>query len=362
MKFHRTALLILTAALSPFATAQTIELKNGTKIVGTIEKQEGGRVFINAELLGPIVVDASALVSTTAKALPPTESKKEMPVAGAAHSSSTAALSPAPDPNKVHWKRTLSINGSYTSATYSQGPIPGAPAGFPFTGAVARLQGEQSMVQLNAMFLRATATEVFSLTANYGYAKFEPQGEVMKNWGGEMSLVYFLSPRRYLFSRTTHKVDRISLVDHSFEQIFGYGFKVIKTAQDKLDVIPGVSGLHESKGTRYDDDWHTSVGMTENYEHAFNERVSLEQRFQYRVSLKDSEVWAINGNLGIRAAMTANISLNVRATYTYDNTLGPLPPTLWPLFLSRLTPAQVAALRPAKKDQLHITSGLEFAW
>lgn len=360
MKLLRSTLFFCATSAFAIAAPQVIELTNGTKIVGTIEKQEAGKVYVKADLLGELVFDASALVPAVTAAVPPTEVKKATPPVAPVP---VETATPTKDPNKVVWKRSLSVNGSYTSASYVQGPIPGAPAAFPYTGAQTGLQGKQSMVQFNGMLLRASATEAFTLTGSYGYAKYEPAGAVMNNWSAEATYTHMLSAKNYVLTRSTYKVDKISLVDHSFEQVVGYGFKLIDDAQDKLDVIPGVSAVNETKGTRFDNDWILSVGFLENYEHAFNERVSLEQRFKYRIGVKDTDVWAINSYLGLKAAITEQMSFNVGATYTYDNILGPLPATLTATYLGLgLSPAQIAALRPAKKDQLLITSGIEFAW
>lgn len=357
-------LAAMGAALSSFALAETIEFKNGTKIVGTIEKQEGGKVTINAELLGTLVVDASALVSAAASspaaaAIPPSDVKQPVPVPAAAVATAPSAKPAKGDPSKPVWKRTFSVNGSYNTATYVQGPIPGAPAGFP-TGAQVGLQGKQSTIMMNGSVLRATATEAITLAGSYGYAKYEPAGVVLDNWSGEFTFTRVLSPKNYILARSTYKVDHTAQIEHSFEQVVGYGIKVVETEATKLDFIPGLSEVHEKKGTAFDDQWILSAGFLERLEHHFNERVSLEQRFKYRVGVKDTEVWNINAYLGLNSAITKNVSLNVGATYTYDNTLGPFP---GPLASGLgLPPALAAALRPAKKDQLQLTSGLEFNW
>jgi hypothetical protein len=211
--------------------------------------------------------------------------------------------------------------------------------------------------------MRATPTEAYTFAGNYGYASYEPSGAVLDNWSGEFTYLHTLAPTRYVLARSTYKVDNITKVDHSFEQIVGYGFKLIDTTPTKLDLIPGLSEVHEKKGSLFDDEWIFSVGFLERLEHAFNERVSLEQRFKYRVGVNDSEVWAINAYLGFNSAITRQMSLNIGLTYTYDNTLGPLPLTLASSLLARgLPPALVASLRPAEKGQLQLTSGVDFKW
>ena len=358
-------LLAALAVASPGRAAEShvIELKNGTKIVGSIEKQEGGKVYINADLLGQVVVDATALATTEtpAEAATPAPSTAATPPVVVAPSGAPGAV-PKTDPNKVTWKRSLSINGSYNSAAYVQGPIPGAAG--TATGLEGRslgLSGKQQTVQINGMILRASPTEAITLTGSYGYADYEPAGKVVDNWNGEFTYTHILSPKTYVLARSTYKVDHIALIDHSFEQVAGYGFKLMDTDRTKLDVIPGISEVNESKGTRFDDKWIFSAGFLENLDFAFNERVSLQERFKYRVGVVDTDVWGINSYLGINSALSEHISLNVGLTYTYDNTLGPVSPLTAPTLLAiGLTPAEIAQLRPAKKDQIQLTTGIEF--
>ena len=133
---------------------------------------------------------------------------------------------PKTDPNKVTWKRSLSINGSYNSAAYVQGPIPGAAG--TATGLEGRslgLSGKQQTVQINGMILRASPTEAITLTGSYGYADYEPAGKVVDNWNGEFTYTHILSPKTYVLARSTYKVDHIALIDHSFEQVAGYGLR-----------------------------------------------------------------------------------------------------------------------------------------
>ncbi len=356
----RLVLVALAGAASVFGAGQVIELNNGTRIIGTIEKQEGGKVFINAELLGQVIVDASALAKgETAVVVPPSEVKKSVPIMVAA-----PPAAPKSEKGKVIWKRSLSVNGSYNSASYVQGPIPGARpvAGVP-DGAAVGLQGKQSTVMVSGLIARVTPIDAMTFNGSYTYAKYEPSpSAVINSWSGEFTYTHVLTPRTYALARSTYKVDKVSLIDHSFEQVVGYGYKIYDTDRTKLDVIPGVSALHEKRGTRYDDQWILSAGFLEHLEYAFSEQVSLEQKFKYRVGVEHPKVWAIDTSVGLNAKLSQHVSFNVTAGYTYDDTLGPLPATLAPIFLSFLSPADVALLRPAKKGVLQLTSGITYDW
>ena len=55
------ALCILSSGLCSAAT--TLKLKNGSVVIGEVTKQEGGKVYIKADLLGDLVVDESDVAS-----------------------------------------------------------------------------------------------------------------------------------------------------------------------------------------------------------------------------------------------------------------------------------------------------------
>lgn len=48
------------AVLAPAQPDRVVELKNGTTLVGTITREEGGKLYVQADLLGPLIIDAAA--------------------------------------------------------------------------------------------------------------------------------------------------------------------------------------------------------------------------------------------------------------------------------------------------------------
>jgi Protein of unknown function, DUF481 len=375
-----TLCLALGLIAAPAFGSVTLELSNGTKLVGEIVKEEQGKITFRADLIGEVVIDAASVVKRTetpgapapAAAAPsaPAPAAVESPVVMTKSTPPTTAGALPVDPTaaaaassaRVFWKRILSINGSYTSAAYNQGPMKGAAAGFP-TGAQVGLQGAQSMLQVSGTLIGATPYQAFTLTGSYGYARYEPAGTVMNNHSLEATYTYVLSPKDYWLTRSTYKVDKPAYIQHDFEQVVGFGHKFIDTSRTKLDLIPGLSLVQDTRGTVWDGKWILSGGFLEHFEHAINERVSLEQRFKYRVGLQHTSVWAIDSYLGFKVGLSEHWSLNLGGTYTYDNTLGPLPPPLVNAFVAQGIPlAAIQQLRPAEKGQFLTKTGIEYNW
>lgn len=206
------------------------------------------------------------------------------------------------------------------------------------------------------MIIRATADQVFEFRGNYNQAEYEPAGKVVDSYGAESNLLkIFNNQDHYLFGSASYNVDKIALIDHEFETLVGYGFKLIEEENIRFDAGPGIAFSEFKKGTAYDGDLIVSAGVFERLEYKFNERVSLEQRLKARFGVEDTEVWKIDTEIKLRASLTENIAFTITGNYVYDNTLGPLPPTLLSAF-----PAFYGLYSPAKKGRLSIQSGLEF--
>lgn len=385
------ALALLAGA--PLLGSETLELANGTKLVGTVTKKEDGKIYFHADLVGDVVLDTSSVVSETPSAPPPVASAPAPgaptappPAAPAVAGGTAPQIVPAPAPStaaaaavtasapaaaeaaaaqapgQVFWKRIVSVSGSYTSAAYTQGAIKGAPAGFP-TGAQTGLQGTQSTLNVSATVVGATPYQSVTLTGSYGYANYQPSGTVVNNHSLEGTYTYMLSPKDYWLTRATYKVDLPAGIEHAFEDVVGFGHKFIDTDKAKLDLIPGISAVNDNRGTPYDNRWILSAGFLEHLDYNFSDKVSLEEHFKYRIGVSHTEDWAIDSYVGIKAQITKELSFNTGLTWTYDNTLGPVPPTVLAGLIAQGVPVSIVdELRPANKAQAQVTSGLEFDW
>lgn len=345
---------ITFASFCVFAQADTIKLKNGTVIQGEITASSGSQVTIKADLIGEITVNRSDIDNTSS-------------VSESAPVDSAVKRVVAPNPVKVAqeeakksggtgiWKRSLSINGNYNSANFRQGSLgPGAGV----TGADLGLQGVTYNYGLSAMIIRISpdARQTFEFRGNYNQAEYEPAGKVVDGYGAEASLLRIIGNRddRYLFGNTSYKVDKVANIEHEFEGLLGYGFKLIEDERMRFDVGPGIAFSQFKKGSIHDNDLIVSAGFFERLEYKFNERVSLEQRLKARVGAEDTDAWKIDTEIKLRASLTENVAFTIAGNYIYDNSLGPLPDT----YLSAFPTFGIYS--PAKKGRLSIQSGLEF--
>ncbi len=357
-------LTTLLVCLTTLASAASIRLKNGTVIEGEITNDDGTTVTIQADLIGEIKVARSDIDShrkDTDSAADPAATTSAVARVTAPSPVQVARSETEKDPNKPYVKRSISFNGNYSTPNFSQGPLGSTPVppGLPGTGAQLGLQGVTYNYGVSGLYLRATKSSVLEMKGNFNQAEYEPAGKVVDAYGAEINVLKMRpNPDHYFFGSAAYKVDKIALIDYEFETIGGYGFKMLETDKALLHFGPGVGVSQAKQGTIYDEDWIVSVGFFERFEYKFNEQVSLEQRLKGRLGVEETDVWKLDAEVKLKAALTKQVAFTITGNYSDDNTLGPIPGTI----LEGLGPLGpiYSVFSPAKKGRLSIQSGIEF--
>ena len=389
-------LIVLGAGLH--AAPTTLELVNGEVIVGTVTRREGGRIYITAELLGNLVINEADVVSTSAvpptppasivssnvtqggprgsqkggkrqgesvnvnapfsgrqvvnQAAPAQEAAPEAPAPAVQHAVASASIPGRPDGSekKVFWSSELTVGGSYTSAPYNQGVVPGTIPGI--TGAKLGAVGVQKTAQASGSIVRATATDAESLEGSYTYADYQPSPTaVVDNYSTAFAWNHALTPLDYTVSRTIYEVDRVRDIYHSFAEIVGVGHKWLNTPTDKLDFVPGLVLSNERKNFVFDDKWETGYGFLESYTHNFNPYVSLEERVLARTIFNDESFYAYDAYVGFTGMLSKTLGIKVGFTYNFDNSA---PDRAY------YVPGVNAVFYPSNKGVLTFTTGFQY--
>ncbi len=328
MKFPALPRLLAALAVSIIPLrADVLRLTNGDILSGTITKHEGGLVTIQGHLYGEVTVKEADIASSEvgAGASAATAGAAAAVPAGAATAGggvASATIRPTgstpADAKKVMWSRSLTIGGSYVSAPYKQGVVPGTAPGV--TGAQLGQLGDQYSVQMSGAIIRATATDAISLEGSYTYADYEPYpNAVADTYSATLAWNHALSPKHYTVSRTSYMADEVKNIDHSFYQIVGVGWKLIDTEATKLDFVPGLMLSHEKKNFIFDNKWEPGYGFLQNLTHAFNATMALEQRLTYRNLFEDAYYYTVDAYLGFKGMLSATVGVQIGLTYNYDN-------------------------------------------
>ena len=349
-------LLALSTALGAFA-AQTLRLTNGTILVGQITKEENGKIYFQADLLGDLVIEAAHVASRSdaAPAVSPTPPVGAANAAPAGPITLGAASKPATDPNKPVWTRKITAGANYTSATFKQGPVTVAaplPPGTPVpTGASLGLAGRQLGKQFSAVLTRVTPQNTFSFEGKYTYFDLQPFGRQVDNYSATVTYLQHLNATYYAVSRSSLFEDKVRNIDYSAVQIVGVGRMLINQPMTKLEFVPGLVLLKERRHLATDGAVQTGAGFLENFSHAFNPFMKLEQRVLYRSIFRHSELTAVDGYIGFKGMLTPKLGFTTGVTYMYDRSLG-----------RALLPKAPLPIYANEESQTSVTSGFEYTF
>lgn len=355
---------VLLTAVTP-AGAETVHLKDGTVLVGARQREADGKVYFKSDLLGDLVIDADAIVPAGEGAVQPAAgggaaqpaagggAAQPAPGGGAAQPApGGGAAQPAPGGGtaqpgagdaagkagqnastvpKTGWSAKLSAGGNYTSATFKQGElVPGSGV----TGESLKLPGRQIGVQVSATVTYSTPKYTTSLEGKLLYLDIQPLGRQAESYLGALSLLYRLGGPYFAASRTSLFRDDVKNIDYSFLQLLGVGRLLLDRPATKLDFTPGVLLLVEGKGLETDGDPLFGVGAMENFSHAFNPFVLVEQRLLFHSALTHLDFTGVNAYVGFKGKLSRRLGVQFGVTVAYDRSLAkvPLPMAPMPIF------------------------------
>jgi hypothetical protein len=292
-----------------------LRLLSGTIIIGTIVSEDADAIVIDAGPLGTLTIktaevagrlDPSVVEKVGTPAPPPASAPQTGPGIFA-------------EPGKVKWVRTLDFQGSYNSAIYDQGPVPGLG----LTGAQLGLAGDQYTVNTQLVLSRATSHYLGYFNASYALAVFKPQGTVTK-----MPKVSFgFSHRRenddryYYTAQYEWYKDEVRNIDTSHSAFVGVGFHAVRQPKLQIDVVPLIGALVEDKGTQFDGELLEGMGAVWQLNYAPNAMIAIEHRETFHAAFNDFDYRGLETYVGFRGMMGPKLGVTVGMTYTYDKAL-----------------------------------------
>ena len=75
------ALIVVSMAAASHAGTVTLELNNGTRLVGTVIKEANGKIFFHADLVGDVEIDLAAVARRTEDKATPSAEPSDLPKA-----------------------------------------------------------------------------------------------------------------------------------------------------------------------------------------------------------------------------------------------------------------------------------------
>jgi hypothetical protein len=361
-----TLLMVLTAlALAPSASAQgtgeglvTLQLSNGSILVGRILSEADGKIRFQADMVGEVLIDAVAVTARSAAS----PNRPPPPVSGSPEVEKGAATRPAPPtpiaPPHPSWVRSLSVGGSYHSAPYVQGPLKGTIGGL--TGEALGLPGDQTSAQVGLTLLRNGLRDSFLVIGSFTYAGAQPTGTLMDIISGEAVYTRLLKRRLLVVSDTSVRRDSVRHINNAVLQSFGVGRRLHDTARLRMDVVTGLDLRREDKGTQFDGDLQAGYGVMEQLMATPRPGVVIQQMVKVRTLAWHPDLYAVESALRVTGPLTPKIGLMANLAWNYDRMLG-LRGTVVPA--NGLFPGSPRAILFANRQgDVQLTTGLQFTF
>lgn len=335
------AALFLPASLD---AAQLI-LRNGDRITGEVVSRENGRITFRSPLLGDITVaevdaaidelagnqedDNNTAMSESLAGLPPTQPTPEPTVTKPA---STAAATPPPaiahTPNAPPPGAPKASSPPPTDPARVASAQPARPS---WKGKVEfgfkQQSGRNDRVDFD---VRADAERKLGLNSYRGngrilYGKandriISDRQEASFRWRRDFSKTVFSQ------SLTSYNSDVVKLIEHNYEQNFGFGYRLLDRKAHIINAGLGLTGQYRETTNALTDGFILGE-LFEDYTYKINGRFTLLQDFLAQVSTKaspnnpDAQNYKLRFNAALQGRVTTKLSLNLRFEYDFDNSV-----------------------------------------
>jgi putative salt-induced outer membrane protein YdiY len=279
-----------TAAQTPSpAPLEVIKLVGGSSLVGRVTAARDGKIHLDVDGLGEVVIDSAAVATRSPVPPPP----------------------PAPSP----WSGTLT--GSMTHISTIAPGIAGSTLGAQVTLGIAR----------------ATARGGLTLDGNLSYWRREPDSADVDQWGLTLGGRRMLAPRVVLMGRSQFEVNRVQFLQYRSTTIAGLGYVLVKSDRVTLLVAPGL-GYGRNEQTAYGRVLSFAAGIPAGVEGPItgvHDMLSLQltpmlgfqQDMHYFWSLSDTPFRQAEFNAKLLGMMTTHFGLSITFRQQYDTSMPP---------------------------------------
>lgn len=299
-------LLVLLSCAPALAAAQqqdvvgqavTITLSNGSKISGTVTKRADGKVTLQADLIGEVVIEEKDIAGFGPAATP-----------APAQTTPTQAMT-----STVKWSATGTAGYTYVS------------------GAAPLLNvGDTHGVSLSLTTERTSPKDALSVSGSYSYQRTKPATAAAN--GGSATVAYNrqLNSALTLITRTTYAKDKVQRINRRFTNLNGLGFMPVKTTRATLSLVPGLGFTTTKyevsepalaplfagvKNTAF------GYGIFEYLKFNILPTLSIQQTFMHLRAFERSSQYVSEGMVSLVGLISPRVGLSISYTYNYDSQL-----------------------------------------
>jgi len=250
--------LVVTCVLLAVAGAETVTLKNGDRVSGSVVKSDGKELVLKTDYAGEIKVQWSAVqdLSSDKKLFVGTPDKRTVEGTVKTEGEELVVNTTTGGAVRVPKAAANLIRSEGEQAAYLKSLHPPLSrewaGGLNFGFTLARGNSETKSLSLGLNAVRATSHDKISLYANSIYATNDKAGASPHTTAntifGGIRYDRNLTPRVFVFGAADLQTDDLQRLD--LRSIFtgGLGFHAIKTDRTTLDLLAGMNYTRESYG------------------------------------------------------------------------------------------------------------------
>ena len=292
--------------------------KSGDRLTGTVDSVAAGKMAFTSKVAGKLTLDMADIktFSTDApieiamadgtvlsqKVAASDEGYVSASAGGAAQPQSIALANVAKvNPEKVKWTGIVSAG-----ATFVRGNT------------------KSDASALSAEAARRTDIDRTTLGAGYYSAKQTDNNTgdsstTADNWFLKGQYDYFFSKQLYGYGNLKYEKDRIANLDMRLTPGVGLGYQWVEKPDLNFSTEAGLAYVHEEYTEPDETRTYMAGRLAYHLDKSFNDHVKAFHNLEYIPSLERVDTFLVNTDVGLRAAMTARLSLEAKAQMAYNS-------------------------------------------
>lgn len=310
--------LVSVVGFIGLTSADEVLFKTGDRLTGTIKKVADGKMFFKSTVAGALTLKMEDIKtfstdnSITLALADGTHQLQKVSASDEGYVSLATDGAPQPtslalgdivkiNPDKPHWKGTLGAG-----ATLVRGNTKSATA------------------SVNAEAARRTENGRTSLGAGYYFANqrdnsTRADSTIADNWFLKGQYDHFFSKSFYGYGALRYEKDRIANLDIRLTPGMGLGYQWIETDDLNFSTEAGGTWVYERYTEPDETRTYMAGRLAYHLDKNFNEHVKGFHNVEYIPSFERAESFLVNADIGLRAAVTARMAIEVKSQIAYNS-------------------------------------------
>jgi putative salt-induced outer membrane protein YdiY len=307
----------LMGVCASMAAADTVVLKDGDRLTGTITSLSGGKLTLHTGAEGDVTIDPAQIN---------TFSTDEPVLIQLSDGSREEAVVHPMDNGMFRVGQGMGASVLAFSDIKSINVPPAVWTGdVKFGGLLVRGNTDTDTVNFGFDVKRTTDQDTFDFNGSYLFGRTHDRignttATTADSWTLEAKYQYNFTPRFYGFLDVPLLHDRLAQLYLRITPALGVGYKFYDTADFKLSGEAGVAGIIEQYSNGTPDSETFSLLLAYHLTKKFNDKVSVFSDLSYYPGVSNVSEFVVDFDAGLHMVLTKHFFSELRLDLDYDNT------------------------------------------